>query len=516
MALFEQGYAVVIGVASYRSPQIRNLPWVRHDIDDIAQLLRNPSRCGYPQDHVRCLHDATAGEIRRGLGWLADETGDQDTAVVYFSGHGWSLDEPQTQQQSYLLAHDAQLRGENEVSGAIDSIELTALLNGIRASRLAVFLDCCYSGAAGEVKQPRAGLPRGFKSGLRDDDYTELGQGVGRVIIASSLPGQESLAFDYMRNSLFTHYLLEALNGRADPNPEGHLGILGVFKFLSVKVPQHAQRQHAQRQKPLLKAETPDDFLIALRRSEPPKAQIEAPSPTAGQEQIHRESGMTLIYVPGGKYLLGAEDVGVDAKPPHRVELDPFWIGKYPVTNEQYAKFLDANPEHREPRCWANENFNRQDQPVVGVDWEDALAYCRWADLELPTEAQWEAAARGADQRPYPWGDTEPTEDHTNFGLRENRPAAVGIYTKGANPYGIMDQAGNVWEWCRDAWDTSAYTNRHDEKNPIGTRGNHKIRVVRGGSWQDSPEHLRSAFRDRWPTDSRTSYIGFRCVLDRY
>jgi formylglycine-generating enzyme required for sulfatase activity len=192
------------------------------------------------------------------------------------------------------------------------------------------------------------------------------------------------------------------------------------------------------------------------------------------------------------------------------VWLSPFWIAKYPVTNEQYARFLAANPGHPRPAFWADARFNQPAHPVVGVTWDDAQAYCRWAGLALPTEAQWEAAARGTDRRPYPWGDAPPTPQHANFGGSGTTP--VGAFPAGVGPYGTLDQAGNVWEWCADSWVPDAYQRFSDgAKDPVA-QGDKTLRSVRGGSWNNPARDLHAALRDCGSARSRFNWQGFRCA----
>jgi len=236
--------------------------------------------------------------------------------------------------------------------------------------------------------------------------------------------------------------------------------------------------------------------------------------PAPGEERRNEADGTVLLYVPGGKYLIGAKDITEDEKPPHRVVLSPFWIAKYPVTNEQYSRFLRANTSAAKPQYWQDKQFNQPNQPVVGVSWEEAQAYCGWAGLALPSEAQWEAAARGADGRRYPWGDDEPTAEHANFGGREGRTTPVGAFPRGAGPFGTLDQAGNVWEWCVDIWDAGAYRrNDRAKEDPVGTQGDLAVRCLRGGSWSLVAGHLAVADRNGLHASSRRLNVGFRCVL---
>lgn len=220
------------------------------------------------------------------------------------------------------------------------------------------------------------------------------------------------------------------------------------------------------------------------------------------------ENDPELIYVPGGDFVLGGE-----GNPRHRVVLSPFRIGKYPVTNEQYGRFLAATG-HRRPSYWDADRFAGSAQPVVGVDWRDAKAYCAWAGLKLPSEAQWEAAARGTDGRRYPWGNDEPTPDRADYGkiYRSGQPDPVGSHPGGSGPYGAEDQAGCVWEWCEDVWNERAQVDRDGLRDPVSTTGDAADRVVRGGSWAHRSRFLPAAIRCRFWSALRERDVGFRVV----
>lgn len=242
----------------------------------------------------------------------------------------------------------------------------------------------------------------------------------------------------------------------------------------------------------------------------PPAPMAQEPSP--GDERIHEKDGTVLVYVPGGEIMLGAEGVQDWSRPVHRVRLHPFWIGKFPITNEQYARFLSENPEAPEPLFWHDPQFSQPLHPIVGVSWDEAQAYCRWAGLELPSEAQWEAAARGRDQRPYPWGRDLPTPRQANFGGLVKGTTPVDAYPAGCGPYGTFDQAGNVWEWCLDPWSSTAYQKRESGLwDPIA-KGEAAVHAVRGGSWNNPASDLHSACRERVTTKKYLKNLGFRCL----
>jgi formylglycine-generating enzyme required for sulfatase activity len=242
----------------------------------------------------------------------------------------------------------------------------------------------------------------------------------------------------------------------------------------------------------------------------PESKKLEGPRP--GEERINEKDGTVLVYVPGGEFTIGAEGADRRSEPLRRVRLSPFWIAKFPVTNSQYSLYLKENPACRKPAFWEDPKFNPPQHPVVGLSWDEAQAYCQWAGLEFPSEAQWEAAARGSDQRPYPWGKESPTLLHANFNALQGGTTPVGAYPAGAGPYGTLDQAGNVWEWCADPWSFQAYRQiENGQWDPIA-QGDKGLRALRGGSWKNPAQDLRAAYRDRGMATLRVNHQGFRGV----
>jgi len=218
--------------------------------------------------------------------------------------------------------------------------------------------------------------------------------------------------------------------------------------------------------------------------------------------------GAEMVAVPAGQFLMGS-DGDDDEKPQHRVTLDGFHIDKYEVTNALYGKFMSATGR-RAPEYWNDSKFNSPQQPVVGVSWQDADAYCRWAGKRLPTEAEWEKAARGTDGRRYPWGDQWEASRANSRESGRGSTVEVSSYPTGASPYGAYNMAGNVWEWAGD-WYDKEYYKRSPDRNPKGPDAG-TDRVVRGGSWDSSPFALRAADRGSDAQDSRLNYLGFRCA----
>ncbi len=213
------------------------------------------------------------------------------------------------------------------------------------------------------------------------------------------------------------------------------------------------------------------------------------------------------ILIEGGTFLMGppvgpTEDPDAPEGSPHRVRLSSFYMQQHPVTNEEYGRL---HPDHS-PRA--------PNHPVVGVTWEQAMAYAGWLGGSLPTEAQWEFAARGSEGRTYPWGEEPPTPEVAMYSrdvpgaFRLFRVTAIGSYPQGATPEGIEDLAGNVFEWCRDWY--GPYS-EDEQEDPVGPAEG-SSRVLRGGSFETFAEDLRVTSRDVNAPASSGSDIGFRVV----
>lgn len=227
------------------------------------------------------------------------------------------------------------------------------------------------------------------------------------------------------------------------------------------------------------------------------------------------DDGAPMVRVPAGEFLMGT-DVGEheDEKPLHRVSLSAFLIDTYEVTVSRYAKFLEAE-DHDPPFLWAQAKAaDHKDRPVIGVDWYEASAYCRWAHKRLPTEAEWEKAARGTEGRIYPWGNTAPTPAHAQYGDRTGKGygslARVGTHVAGKSPYGVHDLAGNAWEWVADRYEATYYQS-HETQDPKGPSTG-PLRVLRGGSWNSDASILRAANRSGHVPSAKRSDFGFRCA----
>jgi formylglycine-generating enzyme required for sulfatase activity len=223
------------------------------------------------------------------------------------------------------------------------------------------------------------------------------------------------------------------------------------------------------------------------------------------------------VEIPAGEFTMGLDGMQAleDERPAHHVWLESYSLDQFEVTTAQYAVFLAA--ESREaPWQWSQVVLpTHADRPVIGVDWHDADAYCRWKGKRLPTEAEWEKAARGTDGRLYPWGNQSPSKELANFALGARFSYSqvlmpVQSYERGRSPYGLFQMAGNVWEWVHD-WYGAHYYETSPDRNPRGPEQG-QFKVLRGGSWSDLPKYLMTAGRFKLPPGTRNSYIGFRCA----
>ena len=238
----------------------------------------------------------------------------------------------------------------------------------------------------------------------------------------------------------------------------------------------------------------------------------------AAADLAEARDGTVLARVPAGFFEMG--DGRDDDCPRHRVELSEYWIAVTCVSNRQYARFV-RETKHRAPDqadegqpVWRKGKCpdGMLDHPVVCVSWHDASAYAAWAGLKLPSEAQWEKAARGPRGSVFPWGDTWHPANCRNASNRGGATtAAVGDYAPHAGDYDTLQQAGNVWEWCADWYDAGYYAGS-PAADPAGAPAG-TIRVARGGSWNESEEAgFRAAFRNGNLPDARVPYLGFRLV----
>jgi formylglycine-generating enzyme required for sulfatase activity len=340
-----------------------------------------------------------------------------------------------------------------------------------------------------------------------------------------------------------------------------------VYLVLLVTPSGEYEALHEKIIQPVLHAYAPME--ISTTRSEPDNESIPMQEITPIDTRVRSVDGMTMVYVPVGEFEMGSMGIQwlwngslmngdldlqlyTDEEPKHTVFLDAFWIDQTEVTVEMFRKFVEATGyettaeregwgapwtdgpmEEEWPHVagtdWLHpqgpESLAHDDHPVVQVTWEDAAAYCEWAGGQLPTEAQWEMAARGTDGRLWPWGDTYdgnrgsycdascPVKrwNHDSYDDGYALTSPVGSFPSGASPYGVLDMAGNVWEWVAD-WYGENYYGDSPYENPTGPRFGVE-RTQRGGAWIDNESWVRTTVRHATPPWVRCNDLGFRCAL---
>lgn len=248
----------------------------------------------------------------------------------------------------------------------------------------------------------------------------------------------------------------------------------------------------------------------------------EPSSPAAGVDSGAADSGAvndtvtslpdSMVLIPAGKYTIGDKKGLSEQKPEHSVTVNAFFIDIHEVTNAQYKVFLDSTG-YALPMYWRDTLYNKPYQPVVGISWYDAVEYCKWAGKRLPTEAEWEIAARGGlTSEDYPFtGKINQDKANYIFDKYEKPKGLLKVGSYPPNGYGLYDMAGNVYEWCKDWYLETAYKDTTDYINPQGPiKG--QARVMRGGAWNYNADFQQVAMRNRAKPELRTNYIGFRCA----
>jgi formylglycine-generating enzyme required for sulfatase activity len=237
------------------------------------------------------------------------------------------------------------------------------------------------------------------------------------------------------------------------------------------------------------------------------------------------ETTSDMVLIPAGKSQMGSRNSLLELKPhdlfntdrhtlgpenpAHEVYLDAYYMDKLEVANEKYKSFVDATGA-KTPRGWEKTSFSGDRQPVVGISWKEAVAYCKWREKRLPTEAEWEKAGRGKHPVKYPWGNSPPDSEKLNYNEEIKKTTPVGSYEKGKSDFGIYDLSGNVSEWVQD-WHYPEYYLFSPKENPQGPeKGQYK--VIRGGNWRNNVDYVDLTYRNATAPNVRNYTVGFRCA----
>ena len=433
------------------------------------------------------------------------QTGPMDTLLIYFSGHG--------EMDRYGTTHRLLLdpRGENFVTRK----QIMKPLKKKQARLKMLITDTCseiiemdVSAQAQTVNFARIKSARYYAKNLFLDH-------AGLLDLTAASPGKLAYGNPTI-GSYFTHAIAESLDPASDTSGDDFLSWQEVFASATKTTRKLCE------QVPLFQATNTIQIPIAHEIPEEERLDMGAQD----------SAGMVLI--PACEFQMGSNDGGDNEKPVHTVYVDAFYMDVYEVTNAQFKAFVDANPQWRKNQIpsnyhdgdylkpWSGNSYpsGKGNHPVVYVSWYAAMAYAQWVGKRLPTEAEWEKAARGGLQgQTYPWGNGIDA-NKANYNGNVDSTTPVGSY--GANGYGLHDMAGNVWEWCLDAYDGDFYA-RSPRQNPLAGemtlremsasyRNVTTSRVRRGGGWGNTAQDQRVATRNDVTPTGTYGIIGFRCA----
>jgi formylglycine-generating enzyme required for sulfatase activity len=543
----ERRVALVIGNAAYRHTAPLKNPV--NDAQDIARVLKDL------QFQVQLKTDATLETMADAIFTFGEQLKGGGVGLFYYAGHGM-----QVKGENYLLPIDANIGREDEVKRkTINAREVLDKMDEAKSHLNLVFLDACRN-------NPFPRNVRAVSRGLAD-----MIAASGTLLVFATTP--DNVAEDGSgRNGTYTKHLLRYIT-----QPGLEVGMLLRRVRTAVK------DETGGRQVPWENGSIEGEFYFAgtggVSSVTPLAASPPPPSPATGTQvavgsypqqpqtppaTIVGNDGAEMMLVPAGEFNMGSDKDEIDRLlqggtnvnreffdheiPRHRVYLDGFYIDKHEVTNARFQQFVQATGHRTQaerdgsgyvytgqtweqvnganwhaPRGPGSSIANLEQHPVVQVSREDARAYCAWAGKRLPTEAEWEKAARGTEGQIYPWGnqfdgkranfcDTNcefTWKDSTaNDGYRYTAP--VGSYEGGKSLYGAYDMAGNVWEWVADWYDKNYYRNS-PIRNPQGPASGEQA-VLRGGGWTDGALNVRAPDRGRFTPAIRIAFIGFRCA----
>lgn len=518
--VYDHSWALVIGINKYR--EWPRLDYAVDDAKSVREMLID--KFGFPASRITLLTDeeATLQNMKNALSTIADKSDKNDRVLIYFSGHGQTLDLKGGGQMGFLIPVEGSTKDNKLYATCLPMADVKTLSSLIPAKHILFLVDACYSGLAASTQR---GLPRETKLYLK-----QITTAKGRQIITAGGKGEESEENPEWGHGAFTYKLLEGLDkGLADQDGDGIITSTELAGYLKSRV---AQISH-NKQTPQFKFLTDDEgefvFITGTERApeapppaEEPQAKIKVPASTDD-----------MVLVEGGSFEMGSSDGNADEKPVHRVYVDNFYMDKYEVTVAKFKQFIDATAYSTDAEkegwsyAWSGSAWEKKNgvnwkhdaqgnvqtdlsHPVIHVSWNDAVAYALWAGKRLPTEAEWEYAARGGNKSlRYTYSGSNNIDEVAWYdGNAGGRTHPVG--GKRPNELGIYDMSGNVWEWCSD-WYDKDYYNSSPERNPQGPNSG-TFRVLRGGSWGFRPSNVRAAIRDGDYPAGRRSDIGFRCA----
>ena len=496
-------YAFLVAVGDYDIKQLKPLRYTRNDIFDFRQALLDS---GYKAENVVLMHDdlsklkerrylPEAEKIRQELGLLLKTLNRDDSVVVAFSGHGVEF---QGEDKNYFCPADTDLADRKKL---VSLGEVYDKLKACPAQRKLLLVDACRNDPQSALGKGRATVKLESLSRPQSEPIPK-----GIVALFSCSAGQESYEFPDLKHGIFFHHVLEGWKGAADGG-DGQLDLDELVAYTKKQTQTFARLKLASIQTPQQRGEFDGTWYLRTGPVPLPKLITSA------------STGMKLVLIPAGTFMMGspASDKDADAEetPQHEVRITKsFFLGQTEVTQGQWKAVIGMEPWRGKTDVKAGSDY-----PATYISWDDAMTFCEklsqteGKEYRLPTEAEWEYACRAGTKTKWSFGDRE--DEIGGFAWIYNNTGEIGekyahpVAQKKANPFGLFDMHGNVYEWCRDVYDEKAY-GRRDGVTSDPTVNAGSLRVKRGGSWGYNSRRTRSAYRNY--STGRQKDIGFRVV----
>ncbi len=522
-----ENYAFLVAAGNYDKKELNPL---KYSCADVIAFRDSLLQAGFKREHIVLMHDGEprleprylpeAKKINEEFGLLLGQVEEDDSIIVALAGHGVQFEGEKT---NYFCPTDAKL---GDRTTLIELDKIFELLKSCPATRKLLLVDACRNDPQSELSRSRQTVK--LESVTRPN-VEAVPEGI--VALFSCRERQKSFEHPELKHGLFFHSILEGWKGTADTDRDGRLTLDELTSFAKLETQNLARLDFKVDQNPQQRGEFSGVWVLReftpgrnipydpkVHRKPPgglkPKSGTAADASGWPLDVIWEKDGAEMVLVPAGSFIMGSNRP--NESPAHEVKLRAFYIDKFEVTNARFKNFVEAARYTANPQWLQGPDrkgiADKMDHPVVWVSWEDAQAYIVWAGKKLPTEAQWERAARGNTEGPFPWGDTLPLGRCNAFGDSDGfeTTAPVGKFPKGASAFGCLDMAGNAAEWCRN-WHAPYSTGSAIDPGGPATGTS---RVQRGGSWRDEDEFLFATHRMGDAPNKRSSGYGFRCVVE--
>ena len=467
--VYDHSWALIIGINKYQEwPQ---LDYAVNDAKSVREMLI--TKFGFSNDHVIMLinEKASLENIKNSLSDIAAKANQNDRVLVYYSGHGQTLDLKGGGQMGFLVPVEGSTRDDRLYSTCLPMQDVKTLSTLIPAKHILFLVDACYSGLAAVTQK---GRPRESNLYLK-----QVASERGRQIITAGRKGEQSSENSEWGHGAFTYELLQGLeNGLADMDNDGIITSQELGEFLKSKV----TRLSNYKQTPQFKFLSDEEGEFVFIRDD-----VEIPE--------------DMVYVRGGSLNLNNESSNEDQAVEDQNYVDGFFMDKYEVTVAKYKEFCsDTKRELPKQPDWSSDRH-----PVVNVSWEDAVVYSEWIQKRLPTNKEWEYAAMG--------NHGIQISDQTGWNSANTNLQAHIVGTKKPNRFGLYDMLGNVWEWCSDMAGVSRESDR--SRFVKHTRFNTGMKILRGGSWKSNLKNVTSPPFEDLGEKVKLEDVGFRCVRSK-